>query len=86
MPSISRAQPGDFLAELRAMNRDDLKSLTREDLVRRITSLTRPDGSFVDVATLRTLFGQPSSPEPIVTCGSGLTASVLALRPGPYWI
>lgn len=43
------------------------------------TSLTRPDGSFVDVATLRTLFGQPSSSEPIVTCGSGLTASVLAL-------
>ncbi|WP_244070025.1 sulfurtransferase [Bradyrhizobium sp. Ce-3] len=43
------------------------------------TSLTRSDGLFVDPSTLRTMFGYPTDREPIVSCGSGLTACVLAL-------
>lgn len=43
------------------------------------TSLTRQDGSFADVSTLRRFFGNPTDAQPIVTCGSGLTACILAL-------
>jgi len=43
------------------------------------TSLTGPDGLFVGLPILRELFGYPTDQQPIVSCGSGLTACVLAL-------
>ncbi|RYH01256.1 sulfurtransferase [Salipiger sp. IMCC34102] len=43
------------------------------------TALTDAAGRFQDQATLNSLFGGLDAPEPVVTCGSGMTACVLAL-------
>ncbi|SFJ79528.1 sulfurtransferase [Celeribacter neptunius] len=42
-------------------------------------ALTGEDGRFADVATLKELFAAVDGGAPIVTCGSGMTACVLAL-------
>jgi thiosulfate/3-mercaptopyruvate sulfurtransferase len=42
-------------------------------------SLTGPDGEFLDTAALDVLFADLKGKQPIVTCGSGMTACVLAL-------
>jgi thiosulfate/3-mercaptopyruvate sulfurtransferase len=41
--------------------------------------LTASDGSFASTDQLRALFAEIDGPSPIVTCGSGMTACVLAL-------
>ncbi len=43
------------------------------------TSLTDEAGRFCDPSTLRSHFGDLEGADPIVTCGSGMTACVLAL-------
>lgn len=43
------------------------------------TALTKQNGSFADYELLRQLFSEINNPRPAVTCGSGLTACILAL-------